>query len=194
MTQSFLGILAGMGLALACVSPAAAQFNQSEYTDIDLDACTVVTSDDFGSTWACSGYKGIPVMISEGDLRMMVSYGLASTEEKAASQTLPPFNYLGEKIEWRLSNAGGGYTPFATIVRYFTAAPEPDEGEEKGPEGQILVVTRIEPGATCQIAWIDALANPDANELARKIADETAPGFDCANEPDTVGKFEAWEN
>jgi len=192
--SGFMGILAGIGLALAVAAPAAAQFNQSEYTDIDLDACTVVVSDDFGSTWACNGYKGIPVMIAEGDLRMMVSYGLASTEEKAASQTLPPFNHLGGKIEWRLSNAAGGYKPFATIVRYFIAAPEPHEGEEKGPEGQILVVTRIEPGATCQVAWIDALANPEANELARKAADETAPGFDCANEPEIVGKFEAWKN
>lgn len=194
MTPSLKSIVAGISLALALAAPAAAQFNQSEYTDIDLDACTVVNSDDFGSTWACNGYKGIPVMISEGDLRMMVSYGLTSTEEKAASQTLPPFNHLGEKIEWRLSNAAGGYKPFATIVRYLVQRLDPETGEEKKPEGQVLVVTRIEPGATCQIAWIDAVANPDANELARKTADEQAPGFDCENDPEIVGKFETWEN
>jgi len=55
------------------------------------------------------------------------------------------------------------------------------------------VVTRLAPGATCQIAYVDALANPDANELARKVADEKAAGFDCENEPEYVGKFEAWE-
>ena len=64
--------------------PAAAQQIDSSYTDVDLDDCTVVSSDDFGSTWACPGYKGIPVMIAEGDLRFFVSYGLRSTEERAA--------------------------------------------------------------------------------------------------------------
>ena len=85
---------AGLGAALVLATPAGAlaQVNQSEYTDVDLDKCTVIESDDFGSMWACNGYKGIPVMVAEGDLRMMVSYGLTSTTEKAAEQTLPPFN------------------------------------------------------------------------------------------------------
>jgi hypothetical protein len=177
-----LAILAGF----TSVGTASAQVNQSEYTDVDLDKCTVVQSDDFGSTWACNGYKGIPVMVAEGDLRMMVSYGLTSTTEKAAEQTLPPFNSLGPKIEWRLSNQSGGYKPFATILRYYV---QREEGEN---EGQVLVVTKIEPGATCQIAWIDALANSNANELARKAADAAAD-FDCADDPEIVGKFEAWE-
>jgi hypothetical protein len=185
-------ILAGLVVVAGSIGSAQAQFNQSEYTDLDLDNCTVVSSDDFGSTWACSGYKGIPVMVAEGDLRMMVSYGLKSTEERAAEQTLPPFNHLGEKIEWRLSNVEGGYKPFATILRYFVQRMDAETGEEKG-EGQVLVVTKVAPGATCQVAWIDAQANPDANELARQTADEKVPDFDCANEPEIVGKFEAWE-
>lgn len=186
-------LAAGLLFAALGAGPAAAQFNQSEYTDLDLDLCTVVQSDDFGSTWACNGFKGIPVMVAEGDLRMMVSFGLTSTEEKAASQTLPPFNHLGEKIEWRLSNVEGGYKPFATIVRYFVQRMDPETGEEKTPEGQVLVVTKVAPGTTCQIAWIDALANPDANALAQKTADEKAPDFDCASDPEIVGEFEAWE-
>ena len=193
MTQHFLGLVLAGVLTAAGANAAHAQFNQSEYTDLDLDLCTVVQSDDFGSTWACSGFKGIPVMVAEGDLRMMVSYGLSSTEEKAASQTLPPFNHLGEKIEWRLSNAEGGYKPFATILRYFVQRMDPETGEETKPEGQVLVVTKVSPGATCQIAWIDALANPDANELAREAADEKAPDFDCAEDPEIVGKFGVWE-
>lgn len=189
-------VLTGPVLALALLfggfGTAQAQFNQSEYTDLDLDLCTVVQSDDFGSTWACNGYKGIPVMVAEGDLRMMVSFGLTSTEEKAASQTLPPFNHLGDKIEWRLSNVEGGYKSFATILRYYVQRTDAETGAETG-EGQILVVTKVSPGATCQIAWIDALANPDPNELARKTADEKASDFDCANDPEIVGTFEAWE-
>jgi hypothetical protein len=165
---------------------AAAQQIESAYSDVDLDACTVIESDDFGSRWACPGHKGIPVMIAEGDLRFFVSYGLKSTEERAAEQTLPPFNRLGEKIEWRVSNAGGQWKPFATILRFFT---QRESGEK---ESQILVVTKVEEGATCHVAYIDATANADANELARTAADERALGFDCAGEPEIVGTFEAW--
>jgi hypothetical protein len=173
-------------MAFALSGTAHAQQFVSSYTDIDLDECTVISSDDFGSTWACSGLKGMPVMIGEGDLRMFVSYGLTSTTERAAEQTLPPFNHLGPKIEWRVSNADGAYKPFASILRYFVSK---QDGET---EGQVLVVTKIVPGATCHVAYIDALANPDANALARKTADEKAVDFDCKNEPEIVGKFEAW--
>ena len=63
---------------------AQAQFNQSEYTDMDLDQCTVIQSDDFGSTWACPGLKGLPVMVRESERRFRISYGLTSTTEQAA--------------------------------------------------------------------------------------------------------------
>jgi hypothetical protein len=181
-----LGILAGLCL-MAVASPAAAAGFDSAYTDIDLDQCTVISSDDMGSVWACPGYKGIPVRIAEGDLRFFVSYGFSAGDEPSAGQTPPPFNYLGPKIEWRLTNASGGWKPFATIVRYFVSK------DESGTEGQVLVVTRIEEGATCQIAYIDALANPEPNVLARKAADENAGEFDCSNEPEIIGKFEAWD-
>jgi hypothetical protein len=181
-----LAVLAAAGLA-AFAGTASAQTVISTYTDIDLDACTVVGADDFGATWACPGYKGIPVMIGEGDLRFFVSYGLTSTTERAAEQTLPPFNHLGPRIEWRIGNVDGQIAPFATILRFYVARPDGEEGE-----GQVLVVTKLAPGATCHVAYIDALANSNANELARKAADETAQDFDCANEPDIVGEFSAW--
>lgn len=185
MTRTAIALLATLALPLLPASATAQQVD-SAYTDVNLDACSVITADDFGATWACPGYKGIPVMIGEGDLRFFVSYGLKSTEEKAASQTLPPFNYLGPKIEWRLSNAEGGWKPFATILRYYTQS-EPD-----GPEGQVLVVTKLEMGATCHVAYIDARANPNANALARDAADKLAPDFDCDDEPEIIGEFEAW--
>jgi hypothetical protein len=166
-----------------------AQEVQSAYTDVDFDQCTLITADDMGGTYACPGYKGIPVMIGEGDLRMFVSFGLASTTEPAAQQTLPPFNHLGPKIEWRLRpNDEGTLVPFATILRWFTAR---EEGEG---EGQVLVVTQIKMGATCHIAYVDALANKDANEKARQAADELAGDFPCGDRmPQVIGAFTAFE-
>ena len=46
----------------------------------------------------------------------------------------------------------------------------------------MLVVTRLRPGPVCHAAYIDVKANPDANELARKAADETARGFTCGKD------------
>ncbi len=193
MSQQFRSFGVSVAVVLGMLGSAQAQFNQTEETPLNLDFCTVVQSDDFGSTWACPGHKGIPVMIAERDEHFMVSFGLTSTTEPAAKQTLPPVNHLGGKIEWRISNASGAYKPFAAIVPYLTEAPKPEAGKDPVPEGRILVVVKIEPGKTCQVAWIDAVANTDAAELARKTADEKAVDFDCAKPPEIVGTFEAWK-
>ena len=41
----------------------------------------------------------------------------------------------------------------------------------------MLVVTRLPPGPVCHVAYVDAIANPNANELARKAAADFARGF-----------------
>ena len=46
----------------------------------------------------------------------------------------------------------------------------------------LLVVTRLPPGAVCHIAYVDVKANPNANELARKAADEVARNFKCGKD------------
>jgi hypothetical protein len=177
-------LLAAALALVAVATPAHAAFN-SAYTDINLDECLVLDADDFGASWSCPGYKGYPLMVTEGDLRFALVYGFGA--RSADSQTLPPFNRLGEKLEWRLSNDLGRWMPIATIVRYYTADPE--TGEDKG---QVLVVTQLVEGNSCHIAYIDALANKDANELARKAADASGT-FDCAtDEVEIIGKFEAY--
>jgi hypothetical protein len=167
------------GAILAAAAPAAAQQIDSTYTDLDLNECTILDATEFGVTWACPGFKGYPVWIAEGDLRFFVSYGFGAPEQPAAGQTLGPFNTLGPRIEWRMSDQSGDWRPFATILRYDT--------ESETYNGQALVVTRLQPGPVCQVAWIDARANPDANELARQAADTLAAGFDCSRPPLVYG-------
>jgi hypothetical protein len=154
----------------------------SIYTDIDLNECLVIKADDFGASFACPGYKGFPLLISEGDLRFFVSYGFGAPDEMAARQTVPAFNTIGDTLEWRVTNKTGDFMPFATILRYHT-----DAGDGSTPKGEILVVTKIETGNTCHIAYVDARLTSNANEVARKLADETAETFDCAeDEPQYV--------
>ena len=53
-------------------------------------------------------------------------------------------------------------------------------------------MTQIAEGNSCHIAYVDALANPNANELARAAADK-AGDFNCAtDEPEVIGKFTAY--
>ena len=56
-----------------------------------------------------------------------------------------------------------------------------DSGNRKS-SGSALVVTRLGPGGVCHVGYVDARANPDANELARKIADQHARTFRCGKD------------
>jgi hypothetical protein len=161
----------------------AKEANVSVYTDLMLDQCQVTSKseEDESVTWQCQGYEGMPIYVAEGDLRAFVSYGDKALEERAATQTLGPFSRLHTKLEWRITtDADGKKTPIATILRYFLTV----EGK---PDHQVLVVTQVKPGATCHIAYIDAIANKNANQDARAAADRLAGSFDCEVEPEIVG-------
>ena len=172
--------------ALLLASPVHAAGLVSAYTDLDLAQCEETDVDEVGATYECEGLNGMPITVSEGDLRMTVSYGENAGDEPAMGQGFGQFNRLGAKIEW-LSPADKPDEPVATILRWYL-----QQGEGPG-ESQILVVTQLVPGATCQIAWVDATANPGANELARQAAVELAGYYDCGGMPQIYGEFEAFE-
>ncbi|MEO6396581.1 MAG: hypothetical protein ABIO40_11820 [Devosia sp.] len=181
-----LAIVAAVMIALPGVAGAVEL--RSDYTDLDISQCTNIRSDEMGGVWTCPGLKGYPVMVAEGDLRMFVSFGLNPGAEKAAEETLPPFNRLGPKIEWLSDSSDAALPPVATIIRWFT---QRETGEA---ESQVLVVTQLKPGAVCHIAYIDATANADANALARQAAAELAGSFDCEmTMPQIEGAFAAFD-
>jgi hypothetical protein len=150
---------------------AAAEEISSAYTTLKPDACRDATPLDaggYGSVFMCKGYDGIDVRVAEGDLRMFVSYGPDAATQTAAEQTLPQFNTVGETLEWRL--AGG--KPFATILRF--------RWDSDNGQGSTLVVTKLGQTDACHVAYVTATGNPNANVLARKVADTLSRGFDCA--------------
>lgn len=173
-------------LALSLANPVCAQPWRSVYTETDLALCTMIDAYELGATWACPGYKGFPLLVAEGDLRFVVSYGFGAEDEKAARQTFPQFNHLGPRMEWLIAeDPEFGEVPVGTIQRYFLAAPDYDD-----PDFQVLVVTRIEKGNTCQVAHIDARANVEANQMARDAAAALIPGFKCkSTDPVIVGEW-----
>jgi hypothetical protein len=161
---------------LAGTNSGSAQEIASVYTGFDLNHCVVVEKiEETGAIiQRCRALDGFPVFIAEDDLRFFVGYGPHGRKQKAFSQTLPQFNSIHDKIEFRIRP--GARQPFAAILRYFT-----DSGEGKG-KGQVLIVTKIEGREACHMAYIDAGANADANALAQKAADTMAPTFSCARD------------
>lgn len=181
-------ILAGL-TALACASDAAAvkTLAKSLYTNIDLRHCTRLKRHPDGGMWRCAGLPGYPILVAEGDLRFFLSFGREPEKRRAAEQTLPAFNtpFSDRRnratVEWRFETRDGKPVPYAAIVRYFTAVD--------GRKGEVLVVSRVTNTEACHVAYVDALATPEAIVLARRIADERARSFDCRDEPKQEGSL-----
>ena len=178
------GAVIALGLSGA---PALSQAIESVYTKFDAKKCRHTKGtevEDYGS-WLCPGYGGLQVRLSAGDQRMFVSYG-PWKDSLAAAQTFPGFNDVYEgTVEWRIEKPTSGKPrPFATILRWNLMTAE-DQEKATGPTkatGRMLVVTRLGPGGSCHVGYVDARANPDANTLARKIADEQARNFKCGKD------------
>ena len=174
-------------LILLCLS-APAQAASSVYTDAAIDkGCENVGTPapedaDMGNvSLKCRGYQDYAFYFNAYDNRESTYFGHLSKEIlDSAGETFEMFNYIGGKIEWRLDDEG---VPRATILRYRLQNLNPETYEpDKAHEGQVLVISRVgQPGdmTGCVTAYVDALENKDANELARKLADEQAPDFPC---------------
>lgn len=163
---------------------AGAQSLGSTYTSTAPKNCRQVgkPSDLDGSTTrVCPGKAGLVVLIAEDDLREVVSVGRnrkVAAEEPAAKVWFGPFNSSETTVEWRAAAA----KPFAIIQRWHIADGSDLDKQGRPNTKAMLVVTRLPPGPVCHIAYVDAVANPNANELARKAADELAHGFNCGKD------------
>lgn len=165
-----LGLSSGLALSQSAI--------ESVYTKFDTKRCKKAKG-----VWTCPGHAGQPIRVAVGDERMLISYGPPGKDDRAREQSLPGFNNAYEgTVEWRMEKpAKGKPRPFATILRW-NALSEKDAENATGPitaTGRILVVTRLGPGGVCHVGYVDAVANPDANDLARKLADKHARNFRC---------------
>lgn len=167
---------------------------ESAYTRLNFDdgSCKPVgkpstqEDQDLGVTaLLCPGYKNYPVQFDSDDERETVHYGdPATATTDSAWESFVPFNSIANKFEWRLENG----KPFAAIHRFMIStgeeAPASDTGKEP-VKWQVLVVSKVgQPGgpAGCVVGLVDATENKNANELARNVADEMAPGFKCGRD------------
>ncbi|KRP86278.1 hypothetical protein AOQ72_03540 [Bradyrhizobium yuanmingense] len=176
----------GFAVLMTCIglSGAEAQSVASSYTSAAPKDCRQIgkpSALDGSSTRVCPGKDGLIVLIAEDDLREIVSVGRnrkAASEEPAANLWFAPFNSSETTIEWRAAGA----KPFAIIQRWHIADNSDPDKQGRPNTKAMLVVTRLPPGPVCHVAYVDGIANPNANELARKAADDLARGFTCAKD------------
>jgi hypothetical protein len=178
-----LAIAALFGAGFGLTAPASAQTFGSSYTSTAPKDCSVTsagTEVDDSTIRTCPGKAGLVVLISEDDLRETVSVGrnrAAAAKEPAAQAGFGPFNSTEHTVEWRTMNG----KPFAIIQRWHIADNSDEDKNGRPIAKPMLAVTRLPPGV-CHVAYVDAQANPNANELARKAADELARDFKCGRD------------
>ena len=171
---------------LTCLSAGhvAAQSMGSTYSSTAPKDCRQIGKPselDGSTTRACPGKDGLIVLIAEDDLREIVSVGRnrkAAAEEPAAKVWFAPFNSSEATVEWR----SAGTKPIAMIQRWHIADGTDPDKQGRPNTKAMLVVTRLPPGPVCHVAYVDAIANPTANELARKAADDFARSFTCGKD------------
>lgn len=182
----FRTVLLGTGLVLGLLTHAVADEASSSYSSLDLGTCEIIEQEpEFGTTtWRCEGQAGYTVYPTEADLRFYLAFGKGEAMATTGGATVPPFNHLGGgMLEWRVENLKGVWTPFATIVRYYYS------GGSEEPKGQVLVVSKFDDGETCTVGYVNALAEKNANSLARRLADDVARQFVCSRDQEHyVGK------
>lgn len=167
MNERYL-LAATFALAALAAGPAAAQ---SYYTSLDLDSCDVleVYEETGGADLRCDGYGGFDVLVSEGDARMDVDFGV----DNDRFQTFSAFNSVGDTIEWMVDVDGVQ----AAVIRFHI--------DVDGRSAQALVVSKVglpdDPG--CVVGIVDAAAE-QANGVARGLGG-LAKVFDC-NDDDIV--------
>jgi hypothetical protein len=179
-------------VAAACVAvmsvglTARAETLSSTYTSIAEKRCkkTIdlkVGKVEFAVSRICAGREGYKVYVDEEDLRETLTIGKTAKQamkEPAASDHYGAFNGYEDTIEWR----GPKGAPIAAIVGWYFARNEDLDKSGRPKNARLLAVMRLPPGPVCTVAYIDRAANPDANALARKAADEIARTFRCGED------------
>jgi hypothetical protein len=166
------------------LSPATGQTIGSTYTSTAPKDCRIIGAPgelDGSTTRVCPGKTGLVVLISEDDLRETISVGrnrAAAAKEPAAQACFGPFNSTTTTIEWRALDG----RPFAIIQRWHIADNSDEDSNGRPIAKPMLAVTRLPPGPVCHVAYVDVRTNPDANQLARKAANDTARGFQCGKD------------
>lgn len=161
-------------LLLSCFAQAETRNIFSIYTDLTVEKCkTLESNDDEGGSYRgeCPGVGGYKLELLEGDIRQTINVIApdgSKSELELWSNVSGAFSALGDKAEWRVKKSGNTINPVALIVRYNTN--EDPENVEKLTSR--LVVIKILGSSACITDVIEPVK--DANVKARESADASS--------------------
>lgn len=179
-------------LAFTPVTSAASAEFTSTYIDVSPEGCKAILHEpEDEPAWGeqkCKAPNGSLITITDFDARLYVSYG---DSEDNGAPNFGAFNNIGKKLEW-ITRHG---KPHATILRWYLDTDAYSDSEQADSNGrlkaQVLKITKLAPNGEsgCTMAFVDATANRNANELARQAA-YSADNFVCGtDQPYTLGKL-----
>ena len=147
----------------------------SSYTKHDYAKCKEGKQVDDVHNYRCEGHVGTLVNVYMAEDSTTVDFGFQG--DKVDHDQFPTsFVFANDTIEWRGRVRTGKMTPYAAILRYDVG---PAIG---GPFKPVLYVYHIKGlQGSCIVGSVDG-AHPDANERARKLADEVSAGFRCGTD------------
>ena len=177
-------------LTLATLAfPAGAQVATSIDTELVKGRCRFIADDGEVGHYAlkrCPGLGGAQVYTNANVNNVTLSFKWGRKEAEVFSK-----GGLGLKLEWRGIKGKQGFKPNAVIVERLVK--DYDLANGRMDEHPVWSVIRIEPRNACEIAVVDATANPDALALARSYADTEAPAISCRNaKAKIVGNETRW--
>ena len=100
-------------------------------------------------------------------------------------ESFSAFNSTGGRIEWRIEKDGQRSVPFATIHRWSVNA-DPENPDRRTDVLVVEKVGQVDKRDGCAVGLVLATGNPQANEAARRIADERVRDFECGTDKPTV--------
>ena len=164
--------LAALAGAAAPAMPRADEIIESTYTKHDYAKCKEAKQVDDVHKYRCEGHVGTLVNAYLAEDSTTVDFGFQGDKDDAG-QFPTGFVFAGDTVEWRGRVRTGKMTPFAAILRY-------DVGHNVGgPFKPVLYVYHIKGlQGSCIVGSVDG-THADANERARKLADEVASSFRC---------------
>jgi hypothetical protein len=130
---------------------------------------------------ALRGFGGIPIHVSAGDQRVCVSFG------RRAKTSQPPARRCLRSTARASRSSGEAPARQGAAVRRDYAVEYDGRRRQRAWPG--AGSPRLGPGPVCHVGYVDAHANPHADEVARTIADKHARAFRCGGgRPVILGK------
>ncbi|WP_293863069.1 hypothetical protein [uncultured Alsobacter sp.] len=174
-------------IALLATTPVFGQARpETRYTRFDLAAPSCKPAQQ-AEAFSCQGMAGWSIAVGYpafgATLAFVSKDKPARVHQPADDRSVAIDGLAGPSttVEWRGVVRNGTFQPYAAIVRILAvdAATRQAMIEAGAPppslkRAQVLLVTRLAAEGSCVVAYVDAQANPNANDLARTAADAAA--------------------